>query len=239
MSIGYVGKAFVMNTVAGTTAQVPMPSTVADGHKLYVVVGSIGSTTGTMSGPAGWTKVAEDTAGSSLRAAIYVKNAVNADAGATYTWTFPNAGRTFGYAAAYSGVDLSAANLAQTAVSTTEGPGPWATPSLALGTGDWYLYAGVGRENPGSTGTHDWTSSGSSDTERYDLFSNVGTTSIAIAAALWDTGAPVTAGSQARSVSSNVAYSQTVMLAARIPAAADTGSSAGGNPWTQTGLAQR
>lgn len=238
MAISYVGKAFVINTVSGTSVLVPMPSTVADDHRLYVVVGSIGSITGTMTGPAGWTKIGEEVAGTNLRVAVYTKTAVSADAGATYTWTFPNSGRTFGYSVAYSGVDLAAANFAQATMSTDDGTGPWATAALALTAGDWLLYAGVGRESPGTAGTHDWTTNGSGDVERYDLFANVGT-SISVAAALWDTGAPVTTGSHTRSVSSNVTYSQIVTWAVRIPAAVDSGPSAGGNPWTHLGLPQR
>lgn len=239
MAIGYVGKAFVTNTVSGTAVQVPMPSTVVTGQKIYVVVGSVGSNAGALTAPSGWTKVGEEIAGSNLRVAVFAKTATGSDASTTYTWTFPASGRTFGYSVAYSGVDLAASNFSASLESTDEGPGPFVTPSLALTAGDWLLYAAVGRENPGSTGTHNWTTSGSSDVERYDLFTNVGTSSIAIAAALWDTGAPVTTGSLQRTISSNISYSSSVMYAVRIPAAADTGTPAGGNPWTHQGVPQR
>jgi hypothetical protein len=239
VAIGYVGKAFAMNAVAVETAAVPMPSTVAAGHKLYALVGSIGAASGTVTPPSGWTRVLDEITGTSLRTILYAKTAVAADAGATHTWKFPNTGRTFGYAVAYSGVDTAAANLAQANSFTDTGNGPWATPALALGAGDWLLTAGVGRQNPGTSGTHDWTTTTVADVARFDLYTDVAP-SIILSAALWDTGAPVAAGSAARTLNSNVNYSQAVVWSARVPALADTGGSAGGgNPWSHMGIPLR
>ncbi len=238
MAIEYVGKAFVMNTVSGTAMQVPMPSTAAAGDRIFVVTGSIGSTSGSLPTPSGWAKIAEEVAGTALRGSLFVKTAVGGDSSATYTWNFPNAGRNFGYAVAYRGVDVAAANLAQAASFTDDDNGPWSSPSLALNAGDWLLTAVVARQNPGTSGTHNWTTDAGTDVERYDLFTDVGT-NISISGGLWDSGAPLAAGSYSRAISSNVNYSQEILLAARIPVAVDSGGSSGGNPWTHMGLPLR
>ena len=237
MAIGYVGKGSVVNTVSGTAVNVPMPSGLAAGHRIYVLIGSIGSNSGTVTDPAGWTKIGEEVTGSNLRTALYAKTAVAADVGSTVTWTFPSAGRTFGYSLAYSGVDLAASDLAQANSTTTAGTGPWSTASLALNSGDWLLTSAVGRQNPGTSGTHDWTNATAADVERHDLYADVGT-SITIAAAQWDSGAGVAAGSHSRSISSNVSYSQIATWALRIPALADAAPT-GGNPWSSMGMPLR
>lgn len=240
MAVGYVGKAFVMNTVAGTACAVPMPSTVAAGQKLYVLVGSIGSASGTITAPStAWAKVLDETTGTSLRTVLYAKTAVLADAGATYTWTFPNSGRNFGYSQAYSGVDTAAANLAQAVSITDEGNGPWTTPALALADGDWLMTAAVGRQSPGVAGARDWTMT-AADVARFDLYTDVAP-SILLSAALWDTGAPVSSGSVNRTINSNVNYTQTALWSMRIPMLADasSGGSSENNPWSHMGIPQR
>jgi hypothetical protein len=234
MSISYVGKAFVLNSTSGTSCVVPMPSTVAAGHKLFVLIGSVGANSGSVTAPSGWTLVKELLTGSALRVQLYSRVATSADASATYTWTFPSAGRNFGYSVAYSGVDTTVTDLADATGDTNSGTGPWATPSLALSAGDWLITAAVARENPGTSTAKNWTSSDTSDIERYDLTTD-SAPSINVSASLFDSGRALPAGTVTRSLTENgAAFSQSQVWAVRVPALADVVSTS--NPWTAAGI---
>lgn len=239
MSIGYVGKAFFITSTSGTSCPVPMPSTAAAGNKLYCLIGSIGANSGSVTPPSGggWSLVKELLTGSSLRGQLYVKTAVSGDTGATHTWTFPSAGRMFGYSLAYSGVDVAASELVDATGTTTAGAGPWATPALGVGDNDWLLTAAIGRENPGTATTKNWTTSDGSDLERFDLAS-AAEPSINITAALYDSGRALTAGSPSRNLTSSVSLTNSQVWAVRIPALADA-PPASTNPWTVMGMPLR
>lgn len=236
MTIAYVGKAFVMNAVAGTGIAVPMPTAGAAGNKLYVLVGSVGAAAGTITAPSNWAKVLDLITGTNLRSVLYAKTAVSGDIGATHTWTFPASGRNFGYSVAYSGVDVAASDLADVSGSTTADNGPWSTPSLALAAGDWLLTAGVGRESPGTSAVKNWTTSDGADVERFDVDSD-SEPSINVTAALWDSGRALTAGSHNRTLNSGATLSQSQVWSVRIPVATDPGI--GANPWSHMGIPQR
>lgn len=235
MTIAYVGKAFVLNSTAGTSCPVPMPSGAAAGHKLYVLIGSVGANSGSVTAPSGWTKVLELLTGTSLRGALYSRTAIAGDGGSTFTWTFPSSGRNFGYSLAYSGVDVAASELADAVGTTDAGTGPWATPSLSLAAGDWLLTAGVGRENPGTSAAKNWTSSDSSDLERFDNTTD-SAPSINVSAGLFDSNRALTAGTHSRSLSeTGASLSQSQVWAVRIPMLATVAPS-GGNPWDYIGM---
>ena len=241
MAIAYVGKAFVLNSTAGTgpaACAVPMPSGAAAGHKLYVLIGSVGANSGSVTVPSGWTPIKELATGTSLRGALYSRTAIAGDGGATFTWTFPSSGRNFGYAVAYSGVDVAASELADAVGTTTAGSGPWATPSLSLGDGDWLLTAGVGRENPGTSAVKNWTSSDTSDLERFDNTTD-SAPSINVSASLFDSNRALTAGTHSRSLTeSGASLSQSQVWSVRIPMLATVAPS-GGNPWDYVGMPMR
>lgn len=237
MSIAYVGKAFVLNASSGTSIAVPMPSATAAGNKLYVFVGSVASTATGITGPAGFTLARDQIAGSNLRVQLYTRTAVGGDGGTTFTWTSGNSGRNFGYALAYSGVDVDASDLADANISTTDGSGPWATPNLAVADGDWLISLGVGRENPGTSTGKNWTNSDGADVERFDN-TTASAPSINISAALWDSGRALTAGTASRSLSESAAtFTQSQVWSVRVPVS--TGSSGGGNPWSCWGIPMR
>jgi hypothetical protein len=235
MAIQYVGKAFVLAAASGTAIATPMPSGAAAGHKLYVLVGSVATNATDITPPAGagFTLVKNLTTGSNLRGQLYTKNAVSGDAGTTYTFTSGNSGRYFGYSVAYSGVDLAASDLCD-AVGFTDTASPWATPSLNLADGDWLLTAGLGRESPGTATVKNWTTSDTSDSERFDN-ATAAEPSVNITAALFDSGRPLSAGSASRSLSVGATLGQSQVWAVRVPALADPGGS-GGNPWTGWGV---
>lgn len=236
MAIQYVGKAFVLAAASGTAIAVPMPSGVAAGHKLYVLLGSVASNATDITPPAGsgFGQVKNLATGSNLRGQLYTKTAVPGDAGTTYTFTSGNSGRYFGYSVAYSGVDTAASDLCDAVGSTDAGGGPWATPSLNLAEGDWLLTAGMGRESPGTATVKNWTTSDTSDSERFDN-ATAAEPSVNITGALFDSGRPLSAGPATRSLSVGASLGQTQVWAIRIPALADPGGS-GGNPWTGWGV---
>jgi hypothetical protein len=236
MPISYVGKAFVLAANSGTAIAVPMPSGLAAGHKLYVLLGSVASNATDITPPAGsgFALVKNVTTGSNLRGQLYTKTAVSGDAGATFTFTSGNSGRYFGYSVAYSGVDVAASDLADATGTTDAGAGPWATPSLNVSDGDWLLTAGLGRESPGTATAKNWTTTDTSDSERFDN-ATAAEPSVNITAALFDSGRPLTAGSVSRSLSSGASLGQSQVWAVRIPALADA-APAGGNPWTGWGV---
>lgn len=234
MAIAYVGKAFVLNSTSGLNAAVPMPSAAAAGHKLYCLVGSVGANAGTVTDPAGWAKVLELTTGSSLRGGLYSRTAVAGDGAATFTWTFPSAGRNFGYAVAYSGADTAASDLVNAVGSIDSGTGPWTSPSLAVADGDWLITAGIGRENPGTSAAKNWTCSDSSDVERFDNTTD-SAPSINISASLFDSGRALTGGTVSRALTeTGAALSQSQVWAIRVPALVT--QTTGGNPWTAMGI---
>lgn len=237
MSIGYVGKAFVLSAASGTSIAVPMPSGVVAGNKLYVLIGSVASTATAMTAPAGggFNLVKEVTTGTNLRVQLYSKTAVSTDAGATFTWTTGNSGRFFGYSVAYSGVDVAAPELADAVDSTTAGTGPWTTPALSLSDGDWLLTAAVGRENPGTASAKDWSTSDSSDVERFDNATATSGTSIMISAALLDSNRALVAGTASRAFTVTASLSSSQVWAVRIPAPVVV-SPTGGNPWSEVGF---
>jgi hypothetical protein len=235
--IGYVGKSFILNASSGTTTVLPMPSAAAAGHKLYALIGSVGANAGAVTDPAGWTRVKETLSGSSLRGILYSRTAQAGDGAATFTWTWPSGGRNFGYCVAYSGVDTAVADLADAAVSTDPGTGPWPTPALSLADGDWLLTAGIGRENPGTSTVKNWTSSDGADVERFDN-ATAAEPSINITSGLFDSGRALGAGSAARSLSQGASVSQSQVWAVRIPALAEPAPT-GGNPWTAWGVPLR
>lgn len=236
MAIGYVGKAFVLNTVAGVNCAVPMPSVLAAGNKLYCLVGSIGSNAGAMTVPAGWTTVREQVTGTNLRVGLYSKTAVSGDAGATYTWVFPASGKNFGYSVAYSGVDPAVSELVDVSSTTDAGQGPWNVPAVSVGNGDWLITAAVGRQNPGTAVEKTWTTSDPADTARYSL-GTVETPSINIAAGLWDSARALSAGPQARSLGVSAAMSQSQVWSVRLATTVVGGTpGAGDDPWTFMGM---
>lgn len=234
MAIAYLGKTFAFNATSGTTTSIPMPAATTAGSRLLAVVGSIGNTP-TLTDPAGgtWSKVAEYAPGTTLKSAVFVRDATGGDNAATYTWTWSASGKNFGYALAYSGVDLTAPTLAQS-VWTQDDDGPTDSPALALADGDWLVTAVVARENPGTSTAKTWSSDDTSDVKRYDLYTTVTLPTIQLSAALWDSGRPLAAGSADRAVQASVLMQQFHTWSIRLAAPAAAPPPAG-NPWTSFG----
>lgn len=239
MAVAYRGKSFVFNSTAGLTTVAPAPSGILAGDRLVAVVGSVASSP-TITDPAGgtWAKLAEFAPGSTLKTAVYARDAVTGDASASWTWTWSASGRNFGYVVAYSGVDTTVQTLAQPVEGSAANP--CTTPAVGLDTGDWLITVAAGRQNPGTDDVKDWTIDDSSDVERFDLYSTNTGTAAKLTAALWDSGRGLDPVATDRIVQPNLTLAQYHAWSIRL-AAPQTGGSTGtgGNPWSYVGIPQR
>lgn len=229
MPIAYVGSNSVLNSASGSSTAVPMPAGFAAGNLLLVMLASVG-TSPTPTAPSGWTLVSSFSPSTSLTSWLYRKVATGSES--TSTWTWSAQGRNLGVSLAYSGVDTAASTNA-TAVQDTNGTGSVGAPSLGATAGDWLVTAGVGRENPGTATTKNWTDATGTDAERLDIATGGATTDIKVSAAWFDSNTGVAAGSTSRSLSSTPDMGQRHVWSILLPLPA--GEAAGGNPWSHMG----
>lgn len=197
MAIGYRGKSVTNTGVSGNTLTVPVPTGTLSGDRMYCVVGSMGGSPA-ITDPAGWQKLAEYAPGTTLKSAIYQRNATGSEP-ASYTWTFSSNGRMLGMCVAYSGVDLTATTIGG-GVGADDPTAPTQAYSVAVQNGDWVLVAAVGRESPGTDDPKTLAISDPADVERYDVYSSNTGTGADVTGGWWDTGRPLTAQTVSRTV---------------------------------------
>lgn len=231
MPIAFVGANSVLNSTSGQSTALPMPAGIAAGHLLFALVASVGASP-TATPPAGWSLVASFSPGSTLTSWLYRKVATAGDVGATATWTWSSQGRNLGLSTAYSGVDTAATSNAAQAHST-DGNLAVAAPSLGANAGDWLVTIGVGRENPGTATTKNWTVNVGTDAERLDVATGGAATDVKVSAAWFDSDGGVASGSTARNVSSTPDMGQRHVWSLLLPLPA--GEQVGGNPWSHLG----
>lgn len=235
MPIAYRNGSGVNTGVVSTSTVIPVPSGVVNGDRMYALVASIASTP-TLTGPAGWTLFDEHMIGANTKSAVYYRNVTASPEPVNYTWTWSAAGRTIGLIVAYSGVDTAAPQIGGVvSASSSASPLPlysWASSDIY----SWAMFLAVGREEPGTDLTKDWSTSELADVERFDTFSpntGVGTD---ITAAWFDTGQPVPPGPIVRHLSTpnmdlSPIHGWALHLAGRPPVVG-----MGGNPMTALGI---
>lgn len=233
MPIAYVGSNSVLNSTSGTSTAVPMPAGFAAGHVLFVMVASVGASP-TPSAPSGWALVNSFSPGTTLTSWLYRRVATGAET--TSTWTWSSSGRNLGVSVAYSGVDTTASTNSS-AVQDLNGTGSITAPSLGADTGDWLATVGLGRENPGTATTKNWTNATGTDAERLDIATGGAATDVKVSAAWFDSNGGVSSGSTMRSLSSTPEMAQRHVWSILLPLPA--GEVAGGNPWTHMGRPMR
>lgn len=234
MPIAFVGANSVLNSSSGTSTAVPMPPGFTAGHLLFAFVASVGASP-TPSAPSGWTLVNSFSPGSTLTSYLYRKVANGSES--TSTWTWSSAGRNLGLSLAYSGVDTAVSTTSARVWVHDEATTAMAAPALGASAGDWLVTAGVGRENPGTATTKNWTVATGSDTQRLDVSTAGDPTDIKVSAAWFDSDGGVSAGSTARSVSVTPQLQQAHIWSVLLPLPA--GEQTSGNPWTHMGLPLR
>lgn len=240
MAVGFRASSLVNSNTSGTTTVLPMPAGLVVGDRVYVLVGSIG-TSPTLTDPAGWTKVAEYAPGSTLKTALYYHDVVGGEA-ASYTWTWSGSGRNMGMAVAYSGLDLTAAELGSAVGVTDSGAGLATSAFSAAQDGDWAFFCSMGRENPGTAATKSWTESDAVDVERIDSSTTVGTAGANLTGGWWDSNRALGIGTSVqRTITPSLSLTQFHAWGIRLAAPAPTG---GGPPtgvttWSYLGQPQR
>lgn len=232
MPVAFVASNSVLNSVSGSSTAVPMPSGVASGHLVFVMVVSIGNSP-VPSAPSGWTLVSSFSPGTTLTSYLYRKVAVSGDVGATHTWTWSSAGRNLGMAAAYSGVDTTISTNASAGWTHDVATGTTSAPALGAAAGDWLVTVGLGRENPGTATAKNWTIGTGTDAERLDIATGGVASDLKVSAAWFDSNQGVSAGSTARTVTVTPEMQQTHVWSVLLPVPAS--ETAGGNPWTHMG----
>jgi hypothetical protein len=238
VDIGFVNKAFVFNSVSGTSTVVPVPEGAAAGHRLFAFVGSIGSSP-VLTPPAGstWLPLGEHGPTSTLKTAVFYRDVTAAAEPASYTWGWSASGRNWGYCLAYSGVDLAVAPTVDKADFTdTPAATPRQAPALGLSAGDWLLTLVGGRENPGTDTAKQWTNSDTADAERLNFYSSNTGTGAKSTAAWWDSGRKLGAGSEQRTITPSVAMGQMHLWAVRLAAQAAPVAPGEGTTWSRMGF---
>jgi chitosanase len=230
MPIAFVGANSVLNSTSGSSTAVPMPTATAAGNLLFVLLANVGNSP-VPTAPAGWTLVSSFSPGTTLTTYLYRKTAVAGDNALTATWTWSSAGRNLGIALAYSGVDASVNTTTAQVWTHDVANAPIVAPSIGTSGGDWLATLAVGRENPGTATTKDWTIVGG-DLERIDVATGGAATDIKISAAWFDSG--TAAGSSARTVNVTPLQQQSHVWSILLPL--PVSESVGGNPWTHMGF---
>jgi hypothetical protein len=236
MPIAYVGANSVLNSTSGTTTAVPMPTAMVAGNVAYVMIASVGNSP-TPTAPSGWSLLASFSPGTTLTTYLYRKVAVSGDVGSTPTWTWSSSGRNLGASVAYSGVDTTVtANTSQVWTHDVANA-PIAAPSLAANAGDWLVTIGVGRENPGTATTKDWSVETGTDVQRLDVATGGLASDVKVSLGWFDSNGGLSGGATARNVDVTPIQqaSHVWSLLLNLPAA----EAAGGNPWTHMGLPLR
>lgn len=236
MPISYVGSNSVLNSTSGSSTAVPMPSGLAVDNMIFVMLADVGNSP-VPTAPTGWTLVASYSPGTTLTSYLYRKVAISADIGATYTWTWSSGGRNLGVSMAYNDVDPTVATNASQVWTQSATNAPIVAPSLAANAGDWLVTVGIGRENPGTATTKDWSCETAGDAQRVDIATGGLATDVKVSLGWFDSSGPVGAGSTARTVDITPIQQQSHVwsILLSLPAAEATG----GNPWTHMGLPQR
>lgn len=238
MAVGFRASSLINSNTSGTTTVLPMPAGLVNGDRVYVLVGSIG-TSPTLTDPAGWTKVAEYAPGTTLKTALYYRDVVGGEA-ASYTWTWSGSGRNMGMAVAYSGLDLTAAELGA-AVGVTDTASGLATQAFSTAAdGDWAFFCAMGRENPGTANTKSWTDSDPADAERMDSSSAATVPGANITGGWWDSNRVLGNGvSVQRTITPSVSLTQFHAWGIRLAAPASAGPPTGVTTWSYLGQPQR
>lgn len=227
MAISYRNGTWAATSVSSFTCALSTPPGMFTGDRMIAIIASVaGSPTITPPTEAAWTQIGTSViSGTTLTTAVYYRDPVVSEPG-THTWTMSTQGRTMGLILAYGGMALGATPIVASAVGTADTAGPHATPSLAVGAGDWLLTSAVSRESPGTAAAITWTSS--AGTERAEITaSNTGTGAQAGMAA-YDSNTGLTAGSYVRQHTANKAMSQTITWSIRLQAEPDAPSSVTG-----------
>lgn len=212
---------------------VPVPAGSTTGDRIWVLVASIGSAP-TITGPAGWVKVAEYAPGSQLKSALYYRDPGVGEP-ASYTWTWSASGRNLGFAATYSGLDLGADPL-YGVDSGIPGAGPFNTPGVGIVEGDWLWSAAAGRENPGTDDAKTWSTNVGGDAERHDVYStNTGTTA-KLTGGLWDSGTALPGGTGTRALTVSKDLAQVHVWSLRLAGPDPNPPPPGPNPWSSFGM---
>jgi hypothetical protein len=232
MPIAYVGSNSVLNSASGTSTAVPMPTATAVGNMIYVMIASVANSP-VPTAPGGWTMVASFTPGTTTTTYLYRKVAVSGDNSATYTWTWSANGRNLGVAVAYSGVDSSVSTNASQVWTHDVANASITAASLGASAGDWLVTVGVGRENPGTATTKDWSIQTGTDAQRLDIATGGLATDIKLSLGWFDSNAGVAAGSTARTVDITPIQQASHVWSILLPLPA--GEGVGGNPWTHMG----
>lgn len=231
MPIAFVGANSVLNSTSGTSTAVPMPAGVAAGNMIYVLIASVANSP-VPTAPSGWSLVSSFNPGTTLASYLYRKVAGSSEGTATWTWS--SSGRNLGFSLAYSGVDSTVSTTVAQVWTHDVANAPITAPSLGASLGDWLVTAAVGRENPGTATTKDWTDATGTDVERLDLATGGTATDIKVSAAWFDSNTPLGGGSTSRTVSVTPLLQQSHVWSILLPLPA--GEAAGTNPWTHMGF---
>ncbi len=235
MAIAYVGSNSVLNSTSGSSTAVPMPSGLAVDNMIYVMLADVGNSP-VPTAPSGWTLVSSFSPGTTLTSYLYRKVAVSGDIGSTPTWTWSSGGRNLGVSLAYSGVDATVPTNANQVWTHDVANAPIVAPSLAANAGDWLVTVGVGRENPGTATTKDWSIETATDSQRVDIATGGAATDVKVSLGWFDSNGPVAAGSTSRIMDVTPVQQQSHVWSILLSAPA---GASGGNPWTHLGLPQR
>jgi hypothetical protein len=230
MPIAFVGANSVLNSSSGSSTAVPMPSGLAAGHVIYVMLASVG-TSPTPSAPSGWALVSSYSPGTTLTSYLYRKVATGAET--TSTWTWSSQGRNLGLSAAYSGVDTAASTLTAQVWTHDVANAPITAAALGADAGDWLVTVGLARENPGTATAKDWTIATPTDAQRLDVATGGAAGDVKVTAGWFDSNTGVASGSTARTVSVTPVMQQSHVWSILLPLPA--GEVVGGNPWTHLG----
>lgn len=197
MSIGFVNKTSTVNSTSVTTCVISTPAGIAVGDILIAVVSAVG-TSSAVTGPAGWTKLAEFNPTTSFKSALYYRNVTGTEAG-SYSWTWSVSGRNVGQIVAYSGADLTSPPVYAVGAGTDDSVGPHSAPAVSVVNGGWLITAAHGRQSPGTAGALTWTIDDSSDNERYDQTATNTGTGAQLPTAFYDSNRALIAGGGATS----------------------------------------
>lgn len=208
-----------------------LPAGTTAGDMMYAFLGNIAFAPTSVTGPAGWVKLAErnNPGTDNTTGYVYQKVATSSEP-ATFTWTFGNNGKSLGAIVSYSGVDTAAA-----AVIAVDGwvdpPNTVTTPGITLAAGDWLATYQFGRQSPSTAAVKSWTNSTGTDQELVDNYNQDGAARLGTHA-LWDTNTAQTAGIKSRTITSSVNIQQVTVYSLRIPMLGGSGPAlTGPNIW--------
>ena len=195
MAIALRTSAFAANSVNNTSLTPTWPGSVpVDGDVLIAFAANINQSN--INTPTGWTVLATQLAGSSLRMVAYWRRASAEPL--SNTWTVATASRSWAWVGAYSGVSTSL--IPQIATATDTGL-TLDCPAISVLPDGWLINAHAGRHSTDGTVDTFHISDGSA-AERFEFGTNAPTNDAT--GSVYDSDRPLAAGSYARTITAEL-----------------------------------